>query len=831
MRYPLSQYEKRLSQEVEIIKKMQFSGYFLIVWDFIRYARENQIPVGPGRGSVAGSLVSYAMRITDVDPLQYDLLFERFLNPERVSMPDIDIDFADRGRDKIIEYVIEKYGKDNVAQIITFGTMAARGVIRDVGRVLSIPYSEVDRIAKMIPFAVDMTLKRALKENPDIQKLADADERVAKLLDYAKRLEGLTRHASTHAAGVVIAPSALTDFVPLFSGSNGEITTQFDMKRVESIGLLKMDFLGLRTLTVIDDTVKMIARKTGEKFDIDSIPLDDPAVYRMFSRGETVGVFQFESPGMRDYLRKLNPESLEDLIAMNALYRPGPLDSGMINVYIDCKRKAKDVSYAHPLLEEILKSTYGVIVFQEQVLRIANSLAGYSMGSADILRKAMGKKDSKLMAEQEKGFIEGCLKNKIDKKTATTVFDQIETFARYGFNRAHSACYGYLAYQTAYLKVHHPLEFFAATMTSEIDSTDRIYILMEELRRSKIEILPPDVNKSNLEFAVSDGKIRFGMLAIKNVGEGCVKAIVSARETDGEFASMGDFVSRVNIKSVNRRALESLILSGALDSLPGTRAQKQETVQKALEFGSRIQQKSQSHDLFAGENGPSDRADLTLANAEPFTATKTLSLEKDALGFYLSGHPLDQYRREIKSFGATPASSLSELRDGSETRIAGSITAVKLLNDKRGNRMAFVTAEDFSGSVELICFSDCYERASGLITEGSLIMAIGRLSTREGESPKVLVNEVVALSRLAERFECSLILKLNQDITDERVDRALNFLGGQKGTTPVYLSYGTEESQALIRCGKFRVNPKEEALRELRHILGENEVFLAPRLN
>lgn len=841
---------KRLDYELDTIKRLGYAGYFLIVKDFCDYSRRVGVRVGPGRGSAAGSLISYTLRITSIDPIKYSLLFERFLNPERISMPDIDIDFADRGRDKIIEYVIKKYGASNVTQIITFGTMAARGVLRDVGRVLSIPYGEVDRIAKMIPMAADMTLELALKKNPDLQALVDTDERVAKLMDFGKRLEGLTRHASTHAAGVVIAPSALTDFVPLFKSSHGEITTQFDMKCVEKIGLLKMDFLGLRTLTVIDEAAKMIEVKTGKPFDIDSVPLDDPEIFSIFAKGRTIGVFQFESSGMRDYLRRLAPEVFDDLTAMNALYRPGPLDSGMIDVYIKRKKEAGSFEYGHPILEEILKNTYGVIVFQEQVLQIANRLAGYSLGRADFLRKAMGKKDSKLMAEQKKAFLAGCAENKIKTKLAQDVFDQIETFARYGFNKAHSVCYSFLAYQTAYLKVHHPLEFFAATLTSEIDSSDRIHILLEECRDMDIQILPPDVNESELGFSVREGAIRFGLLAIKNVGESSARAVVDARQGGGVFNSLADLTGRVSPRSLNRRTLESLIYAGATDSLPGVRSQKIEVVEKTLEYGTKAQERSVSHELFADESGSAVRPEPKLPEMGEFSVTQLLNQEKETLGFYISGHPLDRHRSAIRAFGASSMADLAEARDGAEVRVAGILAGVKTLTDKRGKLMAFATLEDFTGSTELICFADCYEKGKAVLVANQMILAIGRISTREGERPKVLVNEVIALDDLMERFECQVVIKLEPDSTDSTIESVMASLaaireghkseksgegdkaGDSENTTvrslPLLFSYRYNGSEALIRSKKYRINQTAETLTRLTEALGSENVSVIP---
>ncbi len=679
--------EDRLKYELDVIRKMGYAGYFLIVKDFCDYARSQKIPVGPGRGSAAGSLVSYTLGITNIDPIKFELLFERFLNPERVSMPDIDIDFADRGRDKIIQYVIEKYGSDNVCQIITFGTMAARGVIRDVGRVLGMPYGEVDKIAKMVPEGPGVTLDAALEKVPELKKLAETDVRVEQLINYSLTLEGLARHCSTHAAGVVIAPSALTNYVPLFKGSKDEVTTQYDMKMVEEIGLLKMDFLGLRTLTVIDDALRMIRENYPDfNVDLDNIPLDDPEVYKVFAKGDTVGIFQFESPGMRDYLRKLCPTVFTDLTVMNALYRPGPLDSGMIDIYIECKKGTRKTQFLHPRMEEILRDTYGVIVFQEQVLHLANSLAGYSMGKADLLRKAMGKKDAQLMAAQKKEFIAGALKNKIDEKIAEEVFNQIETFARYGFNKAHSTCYAFIAYQTAWLKRYYPQEFMAALMSSEINDTDRIYQLLEECRKMGVTVEPPDVNESKVDFSVVGGKIRFGLMAVKNVGEGPSSAIVAERAKDGPFVSMAELVGRVPLKSLNRRTLESLISAGACDSLEGNRAQQHASVEAMLEFAHKVAVKTNTHDLFADSGGTIERVAPELPAIPEWSNSEKLTQEKAMLGYYVSGHPLDKFRDELKYFTTYKIANLGQAADGREVTIGG---IVKLGEEDAGQERQY----------------------------------------------------------------------------------------------------------------------------------------------
>ncbi len=821
--------EERLKYELGVIKQMGYAGYFLIVKDFCDYARSQNIRVGPGRGSAAGSLVSYALKITSIDPIKFDLLFERFLNPERISMPDIDIDFADLGRDRIIQYVIDKYGKENVTQIITFGTMAARGAVRDVGRVLGIPYGEVDRIAKMIPERIGMTISAALQEVPELAELSRTDGRVERLLDYAVTLEGLARHCSTHAAGVVIAPSALTNYVPLFKGSKDEITTQYDMKMVEEIGLLKMDFLGLRTLTVIDDTLRMIAENHPEaKVDIDNVPLDDPDVYRQFARGDTIGVFQFESTGMRDYLRRLQPENFTDITAMNALYRPGPLDSGMIDTYVDRKKGSKGIEYLHPMLEKIVKNTYGVIVFQEQVLQIANRLAGYSLGKADLLRKAMGKKDAALMADQKREFLTGTDANKIERKASEEIFHQIETFARYGFNKAHSTCYAYIAYQTAWLKHYYPAEFMAALMTSEINNSDRIYVFLEECRRINIKVLPPDVNESNIDFSVVDGNIRFGLQAVKNVGEGPARVIVEEKKKNGRFADMADLVSRVPVRSINRRTLESLIAAGTCDSLEGNRAQKHKSVEAMLEFGHKVAERVASHDLFADTSGAILRVAPRLENIEEWSTSRKLAEEKNMLGFYISGHPLDKYRDELTYFTNSTAERLSETKDGREVTLGGIITKIKTMLDKKGNMMAFVSVVDYTGGVELILFSDCFEKSKPSVETEQMVLVTGRVATREGEAPKVIVSELLPLEKLTEHFNCQLVIKIDADCTDSTIDKALSSLATYRGNAPVLLTARQNGSEVYIRSKKYTVNPDFKLLNSLKELLGESSAYLRP---
>ncbi|HXH07893.1 MAG TPA: DNA polymerase III subunit alpha, partial [Vicinamibacterales bacterium] len=598
LRCPLEQYEARLAYEIAMIKKMRYAGYFLIVWDFIRYARERGIPVGPGRGSAAGSLVAYCLRITDVDPLQYGLIFERFLNPERVSLPDIDIDFCERRRAEVIDYVTRKYGRENVAQIITFGTMKARAVVRDVGRALDIPFADVDRVAKLIPPALDMTLDRAVEENPALKDLEQRDERVRTLLATARRLEGMTRHASVHAAGVVIAPRPLTEFVPLYRSQKDEITTQWAMKEIERVGLLKMDFLGLTTLTLLHDAVEEIRRTTGETLDLDRIPLDDPKTYDLFCEGQTQGIFQFESSGMRETLRKAKPRCLEDLIALNALYRPGPLRGGVVDDYIARRHGRVDIRYEVPQLEPILRETYGVIAYQEQVMQIASELAGFTMGEADLLRKAMGKKNAAVMQAQRRRFIEGAQARGISAKKASRIFDLMEYFAGYGFNKSHSTTYAYLAYQTAYLKANYPRQFMAALLTIESQNTDKLALYLAECREMGVPVLPPDVNASAAAFQVTPDGVRYGLAAVKNVGGAAIESILEARRRLGRIDSLFTLCEHVDLRLVNKRVLESLIKAGAFDTLapPGSdarpaawRARLAAAVDRALEHGGRRQ--------------------------------------------------------------------------------------------------------------------------------------------------------------------------------------------------------------------------------------------------
>ncbi len=821
--------EERLNYELRVIKQMGFAGYFLIVKDFIDFAKNKDIPVGPGRGSVGGSLVAYCLGITNMDPIKYGLLFERFLNPERISLPDIDIDFSDRERDRIIRYVIHKYGEDNVAQIITFGTMAARAVIRDVGRVLDIPYSDVDRIAKMIPWVPDMTLKRALEQNTGLRNLVKGDPQMERLISYSRVLEGLCRHASTHAAGVVIAPQALTEYVPLYKGSKGEITTQYDMKNIEEIGLLKMDFLGLTTLTVIDDTLKMLREENNLVLDIDSTPLDDKSTFELFSRGETVGIFQFESSGMRDYLCKLRPESLDELTAMNALYRPGPLDSHMTDEYIDRKRGLKKITYEHPLLEPILKETYGVIVYQEQVLKIASDLAGYSLGKADILRKAMGKKKAELMVQQREEFKKGAKAAGIKPEVADRIFGLMATFGRYGFNKSHSAGYAYVAYQTAYLKAHYPVQFMAATMSSEMGNSDRIVTLMEECKRMGVEVLPPEINESLGRFQVVGEKIRFGLEGVKNVGHGAIEAIVEARKRIGRFESLFQFCAEVDLGAVNKRVIESLIQAGAFDSVSGHRAQLMASLDVATSYGQAIQEdrKRGQTSLFEVGGEAAIVPVPQMVEIPEWPRSEILSKEKEMLGFYVSGHPLTRYEHELKIFATMDTHSIEQAKDGEELYIGGIIANVKTSIDRKKKQMGFATLEDFMGTVEVVIFSDCFEKNRRLIRADSMVLVKGRASTKEGEKAKVVASDIIGLSKVYQKLKPFLhVLLVSSGDSQDMVTELKDILSAHPGKSPVILHVRTNDEELKMKLKKTGVEVSGQLLYRLKCLCGEKNVHI-----
>ena len=767
-------YRERLDYEVSVIKEMGFAGYFLIVSDFIRYARQHQIPVGPGRGSAAGSLVAYSLGITNLDPLAYGLIFERFLNPARKSMPDIDVDFCINGREDVLKYVTDKYGGgDYVAQIITYGKLKTRAVIRDVGRALDIPLRDVDSIAKMVPDVLNISLNDALRSEPRLQELADQRPEVADLIEICRVLEGLPRHASTHAAGVVIADQPLVNYLPLYRGKKGEVVTQYDMKMVEKIGLVKFDFLGLRNLTVIQNTLALIADQGKSPPDLDSLDLNDQKTYRLLSAGDTTGVFQLESSGMKDLLVRLRPERFDDVIALVALYRPGPMESGMIDDYVDRKHGRKSVQYLVEELEPILKETYGVIVYQEQVMKIAGELANYSMAEADDLRKAMGKKIKEIMAGHRQRFVEGAIKKGVPEKKAGTMFDLIEKFGGYGFNKSHSAAYALIAYQTAYLKAHYPVEFMAALLTSEMHSIDGVVKYIAECRSHHIQVLPPDVYTSDKAFTVADDKIRFGLVAVKNVGEAAIDAIIETRN-EVHFDSIFSFCEYVDLKRVNKRVLESLIKCGAFDATGARRSQMMACLEEALEYGQRIQreQNDPQMGLFSlGEERPAINVP-ELPKIQEWEEKQLLAYEKESLGFYVSGHPLGRYEKLLDKFTNTNAVSIRELGDGQVVRIGGIVSSCKTIKTKRGDLMAFVSIEDLHGSVEAVVFSSVYAAVSGLLFEDNPLLIQGRVQKDE-QAVKVIADTIVEMDQAEETWTASIHFHLDVNRTDRDLLRQL----------------------------------------------------------
>ncbi len=793
---------ERLEHELAIIRKMGYAGYFLIVQDFTTAARRLGVRVGPGRGSAAGSAVAYCLGITNIDPLRYDLLFERFLNPERVSMPDIDIDFDDRGRGKVIDYVVQKYGRENVCQIITFGTMGAKMAIRDVARVLGIPLAEADRIAKLIPDGPKVTLAQAYEEVPELRALKESnDPQIRKLLHYAEVLEGSVRHTGVHAAGVIIAPGRVSDYVPVAVAKgkdNDTVTTQYDGKWIEEFGLLKMDFLGLKTLTILNDTLELIKENHGVEIDLDQIPLDDPRTFELFQRGETVAIFQFESEGMREWLRKLKPTSIDDLIAMNALYRPGPMD--LIPNYIARKHGLEPVEYPHPLLEPVLKNTYGIPVYQEQVMEMARVIAGYTLGQADLLRRAMGKKKVEEMKRQREIFREGAARlHGISTEKADEIFDMMEKFAGYGFNKSHSAAYSIVAYQTAYLKANYPAEFMAAAMTSEMGDTKKLAVVLDEARRMGLELLPPSINRSQAHFTVEDGRIRFGLGAIKGVGLGAIEAILKAREQHGPFRTIFDLVRHLDLRVVNKKVLESLARAGALDELEGHRAQLVEAIDLAVQYAQKVQadRMAGQASLF-GESGT--RTALPPPNlpvVEPWSRARCLKEERELIGFYVTGHPLEAYRAEVNAFATTTLAELSRTleetdasRNGSANghangtanghtyrparprhRICGIITEVQRRIGRNGRPLAFASIEDFTGQGELVIFSSVLERVMPYLEVDAVVLVEGQVEVRGG-SVKILVDELWPMWKVRDELVEALVVQLDlEQVRPEQLDR------------------------------------------------------------
>ena len=827
LRNPLSEYEKRLTSEIEMIQKMRYEGYFLIVWDFIHYARTQDVPVGPGRGSAAGSLVSYAMRITDVDPLQYNLLFERFLNPERVSMPDIDIDFCMRRRGELIDYVTQKYGRENVAQIITFGTMAAKAAIKDVGRAMDIPYAEVDRLAKLVPNTLGIELEPALAQTPQLKAAVASDERLKDLMAVALRLEGLARHASTHAAGVVISPRPLTDIVPLYKTSRDEVTTQYDMNALERIGLLKMDFLGLTTLTVLQDTVRMIQQNRGVKVELDTLALDDSDTYKLFARGDTTAIFQFESHGMRDILRRYQPTRIEDLTALNALYRPGPIQGGMIDDFIKRKHGTTKVTYELPQLKDILEETYGVILYQEQVMQIANCLASFSLGEADILRRAMGKKKKEEMAAQRAKFMAGCATNKIPEKKAERIFNLMEEFAGYGFNKSHSCAYALLAYQTAYLKTHYPVEFMAALLTSEAGNTDKIVKYINEARGMSISILPPDVNESDLYFTPVSEAIRFGLAAIKNVGENTAKAIRESRLSQGEFRSLYEFCERIESRFLNKRVFESLIKSGAMDSL-GARESMLASVDDAvmaLQRATRVRESGQ-HGLFGTAAAPAPVA-FEMRESEPWSEEERLASEYAMLGFYVSGHPLAKYASRLQELKTISLAEVEAQRNGKEVTVAVLIVSVRPMRSRKGARWAIYTLQDMTGVQEMLAFPESFAKLENVLKPGTPLLLKARVQIEEAGT-RLSLQEGRKLEDVAERKAVpEFRVRLAMDaLCESALDQLEGLFASCPGPSQVLFELHSPDGSVAVLQAQQRVTVKTELIESVRQICGAQAIEL-----
>lgn len=832
--HPLSVYEERLKKEIALVKQMGFEGYFLIVWDLISMARSKGIPVGPGRGSAAGSLLAYCLGITDIDPIEYDLLFERFLNPERITLPDIDIDFCGRRRDEVIEYVTHKYGRENVCQIITFGTMAARQAIRDVGRVLEIPLPEVDRIAKMIPaFGPEATIDGALKSIPQLKELYERNAKIAQLINIARSLEGQVRHPSIHAAGIVIAPKPLVEFMPLYMSSKNEITTQFPMEDIEAIGLLKMDLLGLRNLTVIRDTIELVARDLNEKVEIDKISLEDQKTFELFQKGATDGVFQFESPGMKDLLRSFKPETFRDLIALNALYRPGPLKSGMTEEFVRRKKEPGREISEIPQLEPILRETRGIIVYQEQVMRIATELAGFTMAEADVLRKAMGKKDAEAMKTQRQKFIQGARKKGLSQAQAVKIFDQIRHFAEYGFNKSHSAAYAYLAFQTAYLKAHYPAHFMAALLTSEAErgATSQVVKYINECHNMGIEVLPPDINFSNCHFIVSGQSLRFGLAAIKNVGEAAVKEILAARNRRGRFNSPFEVVEGVDMKLVNRKVLESLIKAGAFDSLGWKRSQCFHLIDLMIEYGHKVQKLKEAPQttLFQVEEILPPEIPPEVLEMKEWDESLLLSYEKDALGFYITGHPLSQFQKSLRRLVSHFLGELDQIENNlNEISVAGIVTSVKVIKTRKDERMATFGLEDMTGRVEVVAFPEAFQQCQELLHEGQLIWVKARVQGDQ-ESRRLQLIQALPLPDAFEKLAKRLILRLFvPGLEMNLMEELKNILLEYPGECPVFfdleIPYNCRiriQSREIIG-----ITPNETLMRRLESLFGEDSVIL-----
>lgn len=841
--------KQRLEYELSVISSMGYVDYFLIVWDFIRYARENDIMVGPGRGSAAGSLVSYCLGITSIDPLKYNLLFERFLNPERISMPDIDIDFCYERRQEVIDYVISKYGKDKVSQIITFGTMAARAAIRDVGRALDVPYGEVDVIAKMIPFQIGMNIDKALEINPELKKKYELEDDTRLLIDTARSLEGLPRHASTHAAGVVISKEPIVEYVPLQLNENN-VTTQFTMGLLEELGLLKMDFLGLRTLTVIRDAVNLVEQGHNKKIDINNINFDDHDVYKMIGEGKTVGIFQLESAGMTQFMKELQPSSLEDVIAGISLYRPGPMDQ--IPRYIRNKNNPKEIKYHHPMLENILNVTYGCMVYQEQVMQIVRELGGYSYGRSDLVRRAMSKKKVSVMEQERKNFIygitdeegnevvRGAVRNGVDEFTANKIFDEMMDFASYAFNKSHAAAYAVVAYQTAWLKHYYPVEFLAASLNSFLGSSDKVSQYVNECKALNIKVLPPDVNESNVKFAVVNQKIRFGLAAVKNVGENAIQSMIAERTQNGLFTTFLDFCQRIEGREINKRCIESLIKSGAFDSLKVFRSKLMAVYERFLDGIAQAKKKSMEGQLsiFDLMQEPQESLKEDYPDIKEYPPNVMLAMEKEMLGLYVSGHPLSEYQSILdknvnlyskdmliggnEEHNGDIELELKKLTDSMRVTVGGIVVSKKTKTTKNNNLMAFIGLEDLYGTMELIVFPTIYERFSQLLQQESIVLVNGRLSLREDEQPKIICEEVLPIKSLDEK---GLYMYFEKGMTREESVSLIALLKYFNGSTPTFIRKKDDDKfKKLDR--QYWIDVNNDILEELESRLGKENISL-----
>ncbi len=841
-------YRQRLDFELDIILKMGFPGYFLIVMDFIQWAKDNDIPVGPGRGSGAGSLVAYVLKITDLDPLEYDLLFERFLNPERVSMPDFDVDFCMEKRDRVIDYVADRYGRNAVSQIVTFGTMAAKAVVRDVARAQGKPYSMGDKLSKLIPFEVGMTLAKAIEQEPQLKEYLEYDEEAAEIWEMALKLEGITRGTGKHAGGVVIAPTKLTDFSPLLCEENGSgLVVQFDKNDVEDAGLVKFDFLGLRTLTIIDWALEMVdvvrARDGVGPLDISTIPLDDKPTFDMLKKAETTAVFQLESRGMKELIKRLQPDSLEDMIALVALFRPGPLQSGMVDDFINRKHGRAELAYPsadyqHELLKPVLEPTYGIILYQEQVMQIAQVLAGYTLGQADMLRRAMGKKKPEEMAKQRAGFMEGCAANGIDKDLAGNLFDLVEKFAGYGFNKSHSAAYGLVSYQTAWLKAHYPAPFMAAVLSTEMDNLDKVVPLIEECRHIGLTVTPPNVNVGAYKFTVDEGgQVVYGLGAIRGVGEGPIGAIVEAREADGEFSDLFDFCRRIDGKRMNKRTLEALIRSGALDTLGPSRAVLAASLDAAIKAASQNQtnQNLGMMDMFGEAFADADDHEDIYADyrhAREWSDKERLAGEKDTLGLYLTGHPIDEYEHELKRFVATRIVDLKPSRE--PQRVAGLVVAMRTMKSKRGDTMAFVTLDDRTGRIEASLFGELFDQVRGKLTADQVLIIEGEVSSDDYSGGLRLRSKDVTLmadarARFGEAVELSVDGgRLNGQFSRSLHDSLSPWLS--ESGLPVRVRYRNAKASGCFELAEaWKVSPSDELMMALREVEGYEKVALRYR--